>query len=875
VIFSFFRKNKTMQAIKRFSERCITELRAEIRDAGENEVFALGFLDGKGLVTKIVVRARGNEGSVLALKGGQGDFFPGEEAPSVPDFTPGEGFPDDSDSARSPDVLIHNHPSGFLTPSDNDLAIAARAAEAGVGSFIVDNRVEKVYVVAEPTKRRDRQKLDAGRIAAALEEGGDIARKLPVYEKRQAQLDLMELVIRGFNEDALVAAEAGTGVGKSFAYLLPALSYALANDERILISTATITLQQQLFEKDIPLVNSAMKKKLKTVLVKGRGNYLCRRRLEDALREPNLDDSENEELRAITLWAETTKTGSRSDLSFVPTEGIWSRVCSEADMCMGMRCPERERCFMLSLRKEAADARILVVNHHLLFADLAARHEGAGYDNTVVLPPYTRIIIDEAHTAEGAATSFFSREFGRLGIYRQLGRLYRRRRASRAGLLIRLAALVASEDRMDAGADLILKIRETADALDQAALDLCRYEGVFRFTAAREAPAAVLFPHFRSLRKHIASLGELIREMLENLPPGTEDDAAVWEIKSILRRLEAIGTVAAAFISFKEHPEEVMWMERHKGRSGDDAWVMFTITPIDVAPSLRDALFAPNKTVICLSATLTTAAYANPEVPEGHDRSEISGGQASGAGSPFAYWNSRCGINLIPDREVLTGQFPSPFPYASRVLLGIPTDAPLPDQGNYQDFVDKAAAALTVSAGGSALVLFTSYESLRSAHAAAAPVLTEQGIRCLKQGDDDRNRLLRNFLSDESSVLFATDSFWEGVDAPGDTLRLVILCRLPFKTPNDPVFEARCEALERRGGNPFMELSLPESVIKFKQGFGRLMRRSGDHGAVIVLDGRILRKGYGEYFLRSLPRTKKSFTPFKDLLRETENFLFP
>jgi ATP-dependent DNA helicase DinG len=863
VIFSFFGKNKTMQAIKRFSEGCITELRTEIRDAGGNEVFALGFLDEKGLVVKILVRARGNEGSVLALRGEQGDFFPAEEAPSAPDFTPGEGFSGESGGARPPDVLIHNHPSGFLTPSDNDLAIAARAAEAGVGSFIVDNGVEKVYVVAEPAKRRKRQKLDAREIIAALEEGGAIARKLPVYEKRQAQLDLMELVIRGFNEDALVAAEAGTGVGKSFAYLLPALSYALANDERILISTATITLQQQLFEKDIPLVNSAMKKKIKAVLVKGRGNYLCRRRLEDVLREPDLDDSENGELRAITLWAETTKTGSRSDLSFMPAEGIWSRVCSEADMCMGMRCPERERCFVLSLRKEAADARVLVVNHHLLFADLAARHEGAGYDNTVVLPPYTRIIIDEAHTAEGAATSFFSREFSRLGIYRQLGRLYRRRRAKRTGLLIRLAALAAAEDKIDAGADLILKIRETADTMDQAALELCQYEGVLRFTAGREAPGTVLFPHFRSLRKYINSLGELIREMLENLSPGAADDAAVWEIKSILRRLEAAGTTASAFVSFKEHPGEVMWMERHKGRSGSaaDAWVMFTITPVDVAPSLRDALFAPNKTVICLSATLTTAGYGNSE--------------GAGGRSPFAYWNSRCGINLIPEREVLTGQFPSPFPYASRVLLGIPADAPLPDQGGYQDFVDQAVTALAANAGGSALVLFTSYESLRSAHSAAAPVLTEQGIRCLKQGDDDRNRLLQSFLSDESSVLFATDSFWEGVDAPGDTLRLVILCRLPFKSPNDPVFEARCEALEKRGGNPFMELSLPESVIKFKQGFGRLMRRSGDHGAVIVLDGRVLRKSYGEYFLHSLPKTRISFTRFESLLRETENFLFP
>jgi ATP-dependent DNA helicase DinG len=837
VIFSFLGKNKAVQAIKRFSEKSIAELRKEIEDAGGNEVFALGFLDGKGLVAKIEVRARGNEGSVPA---------------------PGTG-------GSSPDVLIHNHPSGFLTPSDNDLVIASQAAGEGIGSFIVNNQVDQVYVVAEPAKRRRVKKLDAGRIIAALEEGGVIARRLPAYEKRQSQLDLMALIIRGFNEDALVAAEAGTGVGKSFAYLLPALSYAMANDERILISTATITLQQQLFEKDIPLVASVMKKKPKAVLVKGRGNYLCRRRLEDALREPDLDENETEELRSIIAWTETTKTGSRSDLSFMPAEGTWSRICAEADMCMGMRCPERERCFILSLRKEAADARILVVNHHLLFADLAARYEGAGYDNTVVLPPYNRIVIDEAHTVEGAATSFFSQEFSRLGIYRCLGRLYRKRRANRAGLLIRLAALVSAEDKLDAGTDLILKIRETADTLDYAAQELCQYEGVFRLTP--KAPAAEsLFPHFRSLRKYIIALGELIREMLENLPARQEEDAVVWELKATLRRLEAIGTTAGVFLDYKEHPGEVLWAERHKGRSAADTWVMFTVTPIEVAPSLRDALFTPSKTVICVSATLTAAGPGN--------REDSAGGYFENPAASFAYWNRRCGINLVPDREVLTGQFPSPFPYLSRVLLAIPTDAPLPDQGTYRDFVNRAVTALTASAGGSALVLFTSYEALRSAYTVAAPELKEQGIRCLKQGDDDRTRLLQTFLLDESSALFATDSFWEGVDAPGDTLRLVILCRLPFKTPNDPVFEARCEVVERQGGNPFMELSLPESVIKFKQGFGRLMRRSDDHGVVVVLDGRILHKRYGQYFLRSLPKTKTIFADFKTALREIEDFLF-
>ena len=292
-----------------------------------------------------------------------------------------------------------------------------------------------------------------------------------------------------------------------------------------------------------------------------------------------------------------------------------------------------------------------------------------------------------------------------------------------------------------------------------------------------------------------------------------------------------------------------MWLERRRSPDGSP-WAVFTQTPVELAETLKEALFAPNKTVVCVSATLAS-------------------------GGDFGYWAGRSGFNLVQNRPLLQGVFPSPFPYRNAVLLAVPEDSPLPEEEeNYQNFVNYAAGRLAAAAGGSALILFTSYQSLRSAWLAALPELQPLGIRCLKQGDDDRSRLLQTFLSDSGSVLFATDSFWEGVDAPGDTLRLVIICRLPFRSPSDPVFEARREAVEKRGGNPFMELSLPEAVMKFKQGFGRLMRRSSDRGVVAVLDGRVLKKRYGSLFLRSLPETKTSFTDFDGILRNTERFLF-
>jgi len=826
-----------MRSSKRFSENAVAALRAEIKDSEGNEVFALGYIDDAKLVVRIEVSARGNEGSVLAIQ----------------------------DRLGNADVLIHNHPSGFLTPSDNDLIISSRAAEGGIGSYIVDNLVENVYVVAEPVKRRKMQKLDPAVISAALEPNGSISRRLSSYEIREAQLDLMQLIIRGFNEDALVVAEAGTGVGKSFAYLLPALSYAAVNDERIVISTATITLQEQLYRKDIPMVADALNKKIKTVLVKGRGNYLCRRRLDDALRESSLFDEERGHLEDIARWAENTGTGSRSDLAFMPEESLWARVCSEADNCMGMRCGERERCFVMLLRREASDAKVLVVNHHLLFADLATRRDGAGYAGAVVLPPYTRVIIDEAHTTEEAATSFFSNEFSRLGIYRSLGRLYRKRRAQRGGLLVRLLSLLpneADDNLEDRIADALEKIRGAADSLDEAALELCGSEGVFRLRPQRDKEiGARLSPEAVSLRKSINLLTNFVRELLEKIPKENEDDPVVWEIRSALRRLDTVGSVCASFLEYKENSDDVMWIERRGGEAGtstgkrfsDAPCAVFNVTPLDVAPSLKEALFEPNKTVVCVSATLTTGGFG---------------------GNSFDYWKSRSGLSLVTEREILCGVFNSHFPYASRVLLASPLDAPLPTEAGYGAFVNAATASLAEVSGGSALILFTSYQALRGAYEAAVPLLEKQGIRVLKQGDDDRNRLLASFLKDESSCLFATDSFWEGVDAPGDTLRLVILCRLPFKSPSDPVFEARSEALESRGGNAFMDLSLPEAVMKFKQGFGRLMRRSSDHGVVVVLDGRLLRKNYGKAFLNALPETKTCFESFGSILHVVEDFLF-
>jgi ATP-dependent DNA helicase DinG len=403
-------------------------------------------------------------------------------------------------------------------------------------------------------------------------------------------------------------------------------------------------------------------------------------------------------------------------------------------------------------------------------------------------------------------------------------------------------------DSLDEVFEAASELREALDRADDAGVVLSDATGTFRVRNENESELRTfLLEPLGALRSKIMRFVSVVRSLLERVGEESGDEAVIWECKAVLRRLDGIAEVCMRFVEYRERPQEVIWIERNRTSRGE-AYARFISTPLDVAPVLLDALYLPNKTVACVSATLTVAGS-------------------------FSFWLGRVGLDALPDRETLSGIFPSPFPYKSSVLLAAPGDAPLPDDAEYREFVDGAVVRLVEASGGSALVLFTSYDAMRSSFAKAVTRLEAQGIRCLRQGDDDRSRLLRNFIEDESSVLFATDSFWEGVDAPGDTLRLVVLCRLPFRSPNEPVFEARREDLEKRGENAFMRLSLPESVMKFKQGFGRLMRRGSDRGAVVVLDGRLLRKRYGGIFLKSLPETRESFKDFEEMLADVERFL--
>jgi len=402
-----------VDAAQRLTSRIRDELKAAIESAGGNEIFAIGLLDESGLVCEVEIVARGTSDAVPAL----GPYF------------------------EKGSVLIHNHPSGFLQPSDADVAIAAEAGTYGVGSFIVDNNLEEVFIVAEPVRRKSFRMLDEEGLSGALDKGGKLSRMMPAFEPRASQIAMTADVASVFNSGGILAAEAGTGVGKSFAYLVPAMAWAQGNEERVVISTATINLQDQLFSKDIPLVSSIFRKKPKTVLVKGRANYICKRRLGEAIEEEGLLLEEDHPLKRILAWDNSGGSGDRADLPFRVDDQVWSKVCSEAETCVSIRCPSRERCHVIAVRKNAADAQIIVVNHHLLFADISSRQRGSGLEQTSILPAYTSLILDEAHSIEASATSLFTESFSRFSVLKKLSRLWRKNRTGQFGALAKLAAI--------------------------------------------------------------------------------------------------------------------------------------------------------------------------------------------------------------------------------------------------------------------------------------------------------------------------------------------------------------------------------------------------------------------------------------------------
>ncbi len=732
-------------------------------------------------------------------------------------------------------------------------------------------------VDASPLKPTgDARPLDLERVASFFAAGGPLGQAFAGYEQRQPQVEMATNVAKAFNNGEVLMVEAGTGTGKSIAYLAPAAMFAMRRGERVVISTNTINLQDQLFFKDIPDLqrimqvgggwtidgephshvkrsSSPLPPPFTAALLKGRGNYLCLKRYEDLRRTESLGPEDIRTLLKVQLWLPTTTSGDKSELLLMDKENAaWGRINVTAETCTGPRCKFFRECYFFRARRHADTAHIVVVNHALLLADIGAQAN--------VLPAYDHLVIDEAHNLEDVATDQLSFSVDQVAMLKFLDELYLEggARGAVSGLLSELpnylqgsgeqAAIEKAQQLNEQLGPTLGRARLAVYDCFNALTDFVtrevesnQYDSRLRLTAGvRNRPEwQVIQTLWQNLGDIFLAIGEalnqvdaLIRELEQADIPGYDELLlrAEW-----LKRFAVDVRVQTGHIIFGNE-ESICWVTRD--RAGDG--LTLTAAPLSVADLLQAGLFAQKQTSVLASATLSIA-------------------------SSFSFIKERLGL---PEPEEL--QLESPFDYEKQALVYIPNDIPEPNQRGYQQMVEDALISLCIATGGRTLALFTANSALRQTYTGIQDALEAHEIAVLGQGiDGSRRSVLERFKEFPRTVLLGTNSFWEGVDVVGEALSVLVIAKLPFSVPNDPIFAARSEQF----ADPFGEYSVPQTILRFKQGFGRLIRSKEDRGIVVVLDKRLLSKKYGQQFLHSLPNTRVRTGPLKQLPLLAARFL--
>ncbi len=656
--------------------------------------------------------------------------------------------------------------------------------------------------------------------------GGVLSRTHPAYEFRRGQLQMAQAVEQALEEKRHLIVEAGTGTGKTLAYLMP----VIRSGKRVIISTGTKNLQEQLFYKDVPFLEQALygagekqvsrparndketAGRLSVCYMKGRNNYLCRKKLYDLTDQPVLSGLEEiEQYRAIGAWEKTTGTGDRAELAELPEASLlWHKLDARADACIGQKCSEWERCFITEMRRKAMESDIIIVNHHLFFADLAIKLQADGAPDAGILPDAAAVVFDEAHELEDVAGNYFGISVSNLRM-----------------------------DELARDVENSLQHHRMLSASLSGALGSLRERSQFFFSLLPPGDGRFAFDTRREFLEEngdeFVALNQALTRLageLEGLPQKPE------EVFNFARRAQEI-QVQLGFAMESEDRNTVFWIERRGGRWGSRGGsnttaegsargkqnVFLQATPIDVGPILRECLWSKLECAVLTSATLA-----------------VGGG--------FEYIRQRLGLEHARESVL-----PSHFDYESQALLYVPPDLPDPRTPQFTARAAERIRRLLEITRGRAFVLFTSYAQMNDIY---QRLLGEVEFPILRQGDAPKSALLEEFRSTPNAVLFATSSFWQGVDVQGEQLSCVIIDRLPFAVPSDPVVAARVKAIDADGGNAFFQYQVPAAVITLKQGFGRLIRSLHDRGLLVLLDNRILKKQYGRVFIESLPSYKKT-----------------
>jgi Rad3-related DNA helicases len=824
-----------------FTAAAIRLARYFISQNDGNEIVMVGKVDADGKVCDLRRAAMGDSGSVPAV---------------IATASPGE-------------ILIHNHPSGNVNPSPADLEVAARAAEKSVGSYIVDNDVINIFPVVEriEPESTEIEPVDLEEVAEIFSRNGRLALSDSAFEFRQPQIEMALGVAEAVNDSSILVSEAGTGTGKSFAYLVPALLYVAKNKgRRVVISTSTIALQEQLFNKDIP---SLLKKldiaDVGTVVLKGRSNYLCKRRYANFRMgsvQTKIDDTASqktlETVEEIDRWLGYTDDGSRSNMNSAVSLDIWNEICADELACEKSKCRFFSSCFFFKARRRANFASLILVNHHLLMADVSMKSEDEG-EGDGILPKFDILVIDEAHNIFKSAVSFLGESVSSNSVRKLLGKLYNTN--SGQGLLTKILG-------NNANSMLLKPLEKAVNILSggfQAKLAHSFLPELIEILGKNNDENLYELDDPEKRREMSDILGKIVTvvtEVTDLIAPVVkvlkEKDDAQTELRtvmddmnrSLLTDLEGVVTKLATCAGFYSEfcigtntENQVFWGEK----SGET--LTLTISPLDVQRILAENLYKDTKSIIFTSATLTTSRDEH--------------------GFDFFYRES--GLSLS-DREKRTQSLESCFDYATQIKAFIGGD--MPDPSKNRELFDSAsidaAHDIVKASGGGALVLFTSI----SHREAALKYFSDLDFEVISQGKLPVQAIMKKFREDVNATLLATETFWEGIDMKGETLRNLVIVKLPFRYPSHPFIKRYVAKLEQETGKSgFNVYTLPNAVLKFKQGFGRLIRTKSDIGTVTVLDKRIAEKYYGRDFIRSAPSgVKFEILPVAEITRRVEEF---